>query len=71
MEEFITDLLKQKELTKTEFCRRYGTDKQHFKEVAKCIWLQKLEKIAKALDMEPPTFLSLYYKDKKKKTKKS
>ena len=71
MEEFITDLLTQKGLTKTEFCKRYGTDKQHFKEVAACTWLKKLEKIAKALDMEPLTFLSLYYKEDKKKTKKS
>ena len=65
MEEFITDLLTQKGLTKTEFCRRYGTDKQHFKEVAKCTWLQKLEKIATALDMEPLKLLTLYYKGKK------
>lgn len=65
MEEFITDLLTQKGLTKVEFCKRYGTSKQHFKEIAACTWLNKLDKIAEALDMEPLKLLTLYYKSKK------
>lgn len=67
MEDLIKELLAREGMTQKEFCDRVGVTKQHFKEIAACTWLNKLEKIAKALEMEPLKLLTLYYKKKTKK----
>ncbi len=66
MEQLIAQILEEKKRTKADFCARMGVKKQNYVKTTHIESLQRIDKLAAALEMSPKELMCRYYDSREK-----